>query len=252
MIVYLDLNKWIELAKIENGKDKSTRARKILSEFRAARASGVIFPLSSTHYIEFSRISNLGRRKRLGSVMWKYSQGHTLASYGYIVEIEIEVALQKYAPQIVPRKLELIGSGIDFAFGIKLSSHIYQHNSRLMNEYILIGNDKLSINPICSKNLFSQRNNFVSYLESLHERKNGLDKHKQDDLLYALSLADIEDPINRVLNYHRIDPSLLCSMNIEEHRAFIRSMPTTFLDVHLYKQVIKNFNYKAKKSDLED
>ena len=252
MIIYLDFNKWIELSKFEHGKDSSKRARQILKEFRAAKASGCIFPLSSVHHIEFSRISNLGRRERLGSVMWEYSQGNALAPYGRIVEREIEVAFKKYFPKIVPRKLELIGRGVDFSFGVEIDSPLYHNLSDLFNKTMLTGSEELNIDPISSDNLFKQRKSFLSHLEEIHTKKHELEKSKLDDWLHALSMADILDPINRVLDYHGIDFSFLSSLDIAEHRSLLHSMPTRRLDIHLHRQVLKNPNYKAKMSDLED
>jgi len=252
VIIYLDFNKWIELSKFEHGKDTSKRARQILKEFRAAKTSGCIFPLSSVHHIEFSRISNLGRRKRLGSVMWEYSQGNALAPYGHIAEREIEVAFQKYVSKIVPRKLELIGRGVDFAFGVEIDSHLYQKYSDLFNKTMLTGSEELNIDPISSDNFFKQRKCFLRHLEEIHNKKHELEKSKWDDWLHALSMVDILDPINRVLDYHGIDFSFLSSLDISEHRSLLHSMPTRRLDIHLHRQVLKNPNYKAKMSDLED
>ena len=67
MVVYLDQNKWIELARTFHGKDDTVRAKNVLRDFElATRESRVTVPLSSLHYIETSRISNVGRKVRLG------------------------------------------------------------------------------------------------------------------------------------------------------------------------------------------
>jgi hypothetical protein len=80
MVVYLDQNKWIELARMLHGKDASNRAKKILRDFDVATREGrVAVPLSSVHYIETSRISNVARKVRLGEAMWLFSRGTTLA-----------------------------------------------------------------------------------------------------------------------------------------------------------------------------
>jgi len=80
LIVYLDQNKWIELAKIFHGKDKSERAKSIQKEIEASLECGYIYPLSEVHYMEFARIRNNERRSRLGKVMWEYSKGQTLGN----------------------------------------------------------------------------------------------------------------------------------------------------------------------------
>ncbi len=250
MIIYLDFNKWIELATFENKKDTSDRACRLLNEYRAAKDNGCIFPLSLTHYLEFSRISNLGRRKRLGSVMWKYSQGKTLLSYRYIVEREIEIALQNYFPEIIPRRKEIIGQGVDFAFDVSIDSSLYKDFKSLFNKGIIMGDDRLNIEPISSKNLIDGRVNFLNHLKNIHKKKNELERLKWDDWLHAISMVDIIEPINRVFSSHNIDFSFLSSS--EEARRFLHLMPTRYLDIHLHRQVLKNPAYKPKITDLED
>lgn len=94
MIVYLDQNKWTELARMVNGKDTSPRTTQVIKEFDAALDTGhVVFPLSAFYYMESARISNVGRRSRLGSVMWTYSKRATIAFYPTVVKHELEVAL---------------------------------------------------------------------------------------------------------------------------------------------------------------
>ncbi|MBQ0780906.1 MAG: hypothetical protein KBT79_08890 [Thalassolituus oleivorans] len=252
MIIYLDQNKWIELARIANGVDTSVRDEKILAEFREASENGCIFPLAATHYIEFSRIKDLGRRKRLGSFMWELSQGKTFAPYGEIVEREIEIALQGIGINIVARDADLIGVGVEFAFGRQLKSELLDYFKVLVNKSILTGNEMLSTDPIKTINFNTQRKNFLNHLNELNEKKHQLEKAKWDDWLHAISTVDIIEPLYRVFCLHNLDKSIFENMEIENHRNFLMSMPTRKLDIHLHREVIKNDQYKPKPSDLED
>ncbi|HLF72427.1 MAG TPA: hypothetical protein VI759_09780 [Dehalococcoidia bacterium] len=55
-IVYLDKNKWIELAQSAYGKNSSEQMSNILTVLREARdLKQACFPLSSGHYIETHR-----------------------------------------------------------------------------------------------------------------------------------------------------------------------------------------------------
>lgn len=252
MIIYLDQNKWIELARIANGVDASDRDIQILARFKEASEDGCIFPLAATHYIEFSRIKNLGRRKRLGSFMWELSQGNTLAPYGEIVEREIEVALQGLEVKISARESDLIGFGVEFAFGCQLQSELLNYFKTLVNKSILSGSEAFNIDPIQTRNFDTHRNNFLSHLNEINEKKHLFGKAKWDDWLHAISMVDIIEPLYRVFCLHNLDKSILENLKIEEHRRFLMSMPTRKLDIHLHRQVIKNDQYKPKSSDLED
>ena len=252
MIVYLDQNKWIELARIANGLDTTVRDKNILGEFLAASKSKCIFPLASTHFIEFSRIGNVGRRKRLGELMWKISKDKTFAPYPSIVEREIEVALRNLGIDITPRPEQLIGEGVEFAFGVEFQSELLKIFKALVNKSILTGSEMFDIDPVGSVNLDSHRNNFFKHLSQINEKKHQLDKSKWDDWLHAISMVDIIDPLNRVFQKYSLSVSLMEKFSKEQRKEFLMSMPTRKLDIHLHRQVLKNEQYKPKKSDLED
>lgn len=250
MIVYLDQNKWIQLAQIVNGKDKSEFALKTLKEIKASIECGYIYPLSAIHYLEFSRISNVSRRKKLGQVMWDFSKNKSLTSNENIISYEIEVALSKYFPQIKPRDLTLIGTGMLHAFGeeeqIKLPGL-----SEYVDKSLLTGAEALDIEPIsffCNK----YRENFQSHLSSLNEKKHQLEKNKWENWLYALALKDISKPLSNVLIKNNIPSDSLKDFSADNYKDIVDSMPSRALDVHLHRQVLKNSNYNAKMSDLED
>ncbi|HHE0501892.1 TPA: hypothetical protein ACN36P_001805 [Vibrio parahaemolyticus] len=249
MIVYLDQNKWIQLAQIVHGKDKSPESMRVLDEIKASIECGYIYPLSAIHYQEFSRISNVGRRKRLGQVMWDFSKNHTLASTEKIVVHEIEVALSKYFPAIKISELQLIGKGMAHAFGEE------RHEPILLSNYIdkslLTGEDELGIEPIKYYDE-SFRKRFQEHLTQLNIKKSELPKSRWDDWLYAIVLSDISNPMTKVLFENSIDPKELGELESSGLSALVKAMPSRNIDIHLHRQVLKNSNYNSKPSDLED
>lgn len=252
MIIYLDQNKWIELARIENGIDKSNRDIKILDKFKNASKNGCVFPLASTHYIELSRIKNPDRRRRLGSFMWELSQGTALLSYKQIIEREIEVALQSLGLQITVRELNIIGSGIDFIFGNLVKPKNFNYDNLLICKDILTGEGAFGFNSMQTMNLDFHRKNFFNHLEEINEKKHLLSKSKWDDWLHAISMTDIIKPLFEVFCLHNLNKSILENMNKDELKNLLMMIPTRKLDIHLHRQVIRNDEYKPKHSDLED
>ena len=252
VIVYLDQNKWIELAKIFHGKDKEEKSKKILLEFNAAVESGVKFPLSAMHYIELSRVSNDGRRSRLGKVMWKYSKGITLACYRDLLLREIEVAFTQVFPEIIPRPMNLLGRGVAHAFGEKFNLVFPEKLDEIFEESILAGSEWLDVPP-AKGNVFGPRSNFFNHLQTLHERKNQLPKSKWDDWLYAISTADIVEPLNEVLSKHGLHDNISkIFADKDSLKRIVDAMPTRSLDLHLHRQIIRNPSYRPKENDLED
>lgn len=250
MIVYLDQNKWIELSKIFHGRDKSSRARQVLKEIKASLQCGYSYPLSAIHYMEFSRISNVGRRTRLGKTMWEISQGKTFVSIHEMVLYEIEKALNAIYPTIKPRDIKIMGRGIANAFGERVEDILPDWMNEKVEETLLTGGKRTNINPI-SYNSDTHRLNFLSHLEKLHQIKNEGNKRKWDDWLHAIVLGDIVSALNEVMTMHEV-PVTDLQFNKEQFIELVRQMPMRYLDLHLHRQVLKNPNYKPKDTDLED
>lgn len=249
-VVYLDQNKWIELARIRNGKDSSDQARKLLSEVDAARDCGVVFPLSAIHILEFARIRDNKRRARLGRVMWEYSGGITTMPLRGLLCWELEVAFAQKGYAINFEKTSYLGRGIAHAFGEKLDNPIAAMFPEKIDEAMLCGMG--DIPPIQGGVGSEHRDNFANHLGSIHEKKTNLEKRKWEDWMYALSMADITERLYRVMSKHKIPNSDIESWGRSGIKSFMDSMPTRKLDIHLHKQVLRNPQYKPKHSDLED
>jgi hypothetical protein len=250
MLVYLDQNKWIQLAKIINGKETSEGAICLLEEIKASLKCGYSYPLSAIHYMEFARISNLGRRQRLGKVMWDYSKNKTLISTREIVIHELENSLSNFFPEIKPKNINILGTGMFNAFGVNNTDSIPAISSHI-DEVMLTGASDLEIEPIQHFNS-EHRKNFQEHLRSLHQKMASVEKVNIDNWLHAIALKDISEPLSSVLLKYRISESRISSLNAKDYSEIIHAMPTRALDVHLHKQVLKNRTYNSKLSDLED
>lgn len=252
MIVYLDQNKWIELARIVNGRETSERAKVILYALDAAIESGCILPLSAMHYMETARISNVERKARLGAVMWKYSKGSSLASYPYVVRYEIEVALSKHFANVKPSGLfTLLGHGVSHAFGENRTSNFSPEIEDEIERSMLTGNSRLNIDPLSFRNSV-HRENFCAHLGSLHKTKEDLPKSKWENWLYAMALADITNPLAEIMYRHNIEKSDFENLGETQLKTIVDDMPTRRLDLHLHRQVLRNPSYAPKVTDLED
>jgi hypothetical protein len=118
-IVYLDLNHWIGLAKASVGHPDGLRHVAALEAAREAKASGTaIFPLSSAHYMEISRMRDYRHRRDIARVMEELSDFQTLAARSVIMRLVIETALDRVARRpIAYAPVKLIGQGSGPAFG---------------------------------------------------------------------------------------------------------------------------------------
>ena len=76
--VYLDQWVWIRLARAANGEPRVDSDLKVLAAVQDAAENGVAFPLSTTHYIETSKITNPRQRGDIARVMASISHFRTL------------------------------------------------------------------------------------------------------------------------------------------------------------------------------
>jgi hypothetical protein len=88
-IVYLDLNKWIDLARAEAGKDQEKYASVLRACEDRVSAGYAIFPLSSEHFMEVAKIADDSRRARLASLMARLSNGWLIASPSSLLTSEL-------------------------------------------------------------------------------------------------------------------------------------------------------------------
>jgi hypothetical protein len=251
MDIYLDQNIWIDLAKIYHGKDERPEAIELLKLVRSKVSSNdVRFPLSSVHYIETASISNPGRRKRLGQVMFDLSRGRTIASYQRIVTGELEEALSVYF-DISPRKYEIFGYGYRHAFSIDLPHSIPEIYRPLIERSCLTG-EKVFGHGIGGHNSKVHAERFNNHIKNFRRIKNELPKTQWDDALYAMAMVDILEPLNEILHFWDVDFSKFESLGKDLMTRILDHMPSRALEVHLHKLVLANDNYSSKITDLND
>lgn len=251
MDIYLDQNKWIEIARIYHGKDASHESKKLLNLIQEKVELGLIrLPLSAVHYIETASISNQGRKERLGTVMSNLSKGVTLASYNSIVIHELENALSAFF-DITPRDFELFGYGYSHAFDIPFPESIPESFRPLLERACLTG-EKLLGHTMAGYDGSKQSLQFRDHLRKIHMIKKKMPRDEWSDALHALALTDIAGPLSFVIEYWGIEFDAVISLGKDNLSSILMSMPSRALEVHLHNQVLKNPTYNPKFTDLED
>lgn len=124
LLVYLDMNHWIALAKTSVGHREGRALAEVLEACRAARATGVAwFVLSASIYAEMLKIRDPAQRRDLAEVMEELTGFATLISRVAVMECELSTMLDPVAQLPSPlSKVPLVGRGVRHAFG--LSSRI--------------------------------------------------------------------------------------------------------------------------------
>jgi hypothetical protein len=126
LTVYLDQNKWIDLAKALYRADAKPADKENAERLRSAVEDGrVRFPVGETHLLEAYRIGDRERRMRLASVLAAFSGGWFIASRQARLSHELDVALRKLLLMGEPSDRPSFGAfEQDFLWAFGESSHL--------------------------------------------------------------------------------------------------------------------------------
>jgi hypothetical protein len=104
-IIYLDQNKWIELARVQAGAVTSGPIAVLYQQLvDAVQAKRVLFPLSASHVIETSKQNDPQRRGHLAETQAKLSRGSAYRSRAARLETEVSLALHRIFDVTLPMR----------------------------------------------------------------------------------------------------------------------------------------------------
>lgn len=121
--VYLDQNKWIDLARAATGRPEGAGFVEALAAARSAVAAGTaVFPLDLYRYWETSKRRRDRSRNDVVDVMRELSQQQTMALPLGILDMELDAALQRRfgRPELV-RQQTIFGTGLRHITGDRMS-----------------------------------------------------------------------------------------------------------------------------------
>lgn len=112
--IYLDQNKWVDLARAATGHRLGERFGDALAMCRAGVASGTVsFPLDMYRYWETGKRGNDRSRNDVADVMRELSQQHTMALPFGMLDRELDLALQRrFGRPEEPRRQQVFGVGM--------------------------------------------------------------------------------------------------------------------------------------------
>jgi hypothetical protein len=274
--VYLDQNKWIDLARARLGKNEA--ARDVLDVAKEAVRLGLAsFPLSSTHYIETWNSRSARRRWNLASTMFNLARPggsigpHTMAGPPEVVEMELDVALRRrFGRPLDIRWQPVFGEGVGHAFGkpavkyeapaeLPLSPErrrdINYQASRLKELVSLAG--PITDLPVVGIDTESYKRPSRTYMEGEAGRvelfkRLRLNRDKRAKYVGVVSLLDIFEPLNEALSRAGIDNEEFLSLSADEMMDFLSDLPSRHVDYELHRLRHEDPHLKRGLGDLED
>lgn len=119
IVVYLDQNHWIYLARAAHGHPAGEAFRGALDELRSVcAAERCTLPLSWFHFLETHQSTQPQRRLRLATTMTELSRCATIASLSTLVSQQLSQSIARASGIVrVPQELQVFGIGVSHAFG---------------------------------------------------------------------------------------------------------------------------------------
>jgi hypothetical protein len=116
--VYLDQWVWIRLARAANGEPREDSDPQVLAAVQDAAENGVAFPLSTTHHIETSKITNPRNRLDVARTMASISHCRTLRARKVLLRHQMLHAMHLAfgRPAFRPQAPDVLGTGTRWAF----------------------------------------------------------------------------------------------------------------------------------------
>ena len=275
LIIYLDQNKWIDLARAHHNRSNGNQYKSILQKvMEAIESKKAIFPLSAVHLAETQKNSNTLRRKRLAKVMATISQSWSILLDEIIMTTGIQISAAKLFGFTPPQMPNVFGHGIHFALGIDLHQlmtrvsndpfatsdnflHLFETftSTPQMTEYFLSGIGNKESELIDVKRKYEESlSKFADATEKFRAQLKS-DFHSESshrNLYIANLLIVIGELINRVLSVYGKTLDDIISMGEGVLVDFIGSVPNLDVETELVLRRNVNWNRKIDKNDLAD
>ena len=272
LTVYLDQNKWGDLARAETGHPLGAAFVDVLDTFKQAADDGSArFPLSCAHYYETGKKGNPKKRMELAATMVRLAGQLRIAPPHAIVPREIRRALVAVfdLPTTVP-DLGLFGPGVAHAFaapslrytaptewkGIVLPPALQEvlqqrcgaeFEARILADVMPEGvseGARLRLNDY--KNLTDER--FVEGQTAVAGWIEERGRHRLEDIMLATAFADISEPLALAAAELGVTGEQLA----DNARAIIEEMPSRWVEMKLRQQRQVNPQKSWEGNDLND
>lgn len=275
--VYLDQNKWIDLARAAVGHPLGERyADALLLARRAVRTGAASFPLDIFRYMETTRRGNDRSRNELADTMRELSQGHTMALPRAVLDHELDVALQhRYGTPEVPRPLRVFGIGIrhidqdhvdwpqiDISLLPDQGASLSPGQRRRLQEFMdaTIEASLLRVGPKATlKAGFDHRamggDEFVAHENHVASEiaRLRLTGARIDDAVRASDFADIRPAVVRALDRIGLPyDEFMDGLTVGQFLAFIDDLPTRFVTNTLRSAKHRQTQQRWERNDLVD
>jgi hypothetical protein len=272
--VYLDQNKWIDLAKARAGRREQAHLVEVLQAAQeAVRAGDASFPLSAQHYYETQHRGRRESREHLALTMLGLSQGDAIAQAQVVVPYEIEIALieQLQLPNDRPPAVQIFGKGANHVFNTEMFTCKApdEHEGRplpaelqavatvvgstIMEFAILAGSPSSETTRLTlSEHMRLAGSEFARGQQDLRDRIAEMRRGRLEDAMTATAIADILDPLLAACTRLGVDPGRLLAGGSEVLGPLVCAIPSRWVEREMRRLRHANPQKQWEGNDLND
>ncbi|MDU2489652.1 MAG: hypothetical protein E7D27_03525 [Clostridium celatum] len=275
--IYLDQNKWIELAK--GLKNEEIKYKNLYSKIRSNVESGIwAFPLSIIHIAEAMKRKDKESREDLLNLMYTLSKGCSIADYLTVNDIEFNywirngiVDYKEIQSQVIAHDLsKIIGLSIDTA-RIKINGNLEVSDDKIKYLKNFLINHSCDIEifkyicELCSdlnedEDFFYEcfveaREKFKSWVDEIKKLDNYKEKHVYPAYLIKIFFEQYGEILKRLSPEYRDKfKKMVCSNNKNKEKTinFIESLPGFNINNRLVYELLSNPYKVVHKHDFFD
>ncbi|GAB6181778.1 hypothetical protein JCM14036_30970 [Desulfotomaculum defluvii] len=275
-VIYLDQNKWIELAKAILNKPGSERFEDVKNKIlEKVKNEEWVFPLSIIHHIE--TMSRLDTRSRieLAKVMGEISCNYSILPYIYIDKAEFQNSLRKvYDLEPVDFKNEVISKDFVKAVGLDgksliisgvddpmMKEEMERFARRILDSHNMFY-EFMQLTPIIELVTSLQRDNdfYVAEYEKMRSHYIKIPKEHRYSMFivnnyiegYKKELLEFHIAMHRIgIPKEKMFPEKLFATK-ESTLDFLESIPSFAIQIRLTYEIINNVSRNFDKNDFKD
>jgi hypothetical protein len=269
LIVYLDQNKWIDLAKARADHTDGRKYRTVLEKITKAVEQGkVIAPISWIHFVETRKKRDIKKRKELAEVMADLSKGTAITPKSIILDWELERAIAMAFGEIPISMPSVFGCGMPMIFGRDFIEREMKNRPDLQTDYhvdrartilsdrestvnFLVGDDE-GLNSQVVNGLNEINESFVARMEKSRETTKGKDNYLHERFYMAILTKELQSKLRTLLANRGKTMKDFFALGLENVRVFFHNVPTLDVEIGLALSLNKHWDRKLKRNDTSD
>jgi hypothetical protein len=269
LIVYLDQNKWIDLAKARVGHSDGQKYQVVLEKISdVVGRNKAIFPLSWLHFVETRKKRDLNKRRELAEVMADIAQGIAIIPKSQALNWELQRAVaMSFGETPIPMP-SVFGYGMSMIFGRNfLEKEINSQSDRNSDDLIkrakailsskeatvsfLVGDDE-SITSKLVQGLEEINKPFVLKMEKSREQERGSTDDLQERVYMGILTLELRPNLIEALGHYEKTMNDLFALGLKNMRKFFHDVPTLDVEIELALNLNKHWDRKLKVNDTSD